>query len=128
MTCCQILQTKHTLSQILSNCIWTSPLGRYLVTLFRVTQAVAQKNKTTKSISLQKWLSNISPWCSHLQLKINISYWMGSHPMRNLLYVVHHAAMIIKLWPACSSSHPISLDIGRFALWEILHSGSMSVQ
>ena len=47
--------------------------------------------------------------------------------MRNLLYIVHHAPMIIILWPVHLSTHPISLDIGWFALWE-LHSASMSVQ
>ena len=46
-------------------------------------------------------------------------YWTATHPMRNLLYIVHHPSMIINLLPVCSSSHPISLNIGQFAvvLW-----------
>ena len=35
------------------------------------------------------------------------AYWMATHPMRNLLYIIHHAPMIINLWSVCSSSHPI---------------------
>ena len=50
-------------------------------------------------------------------------YWMATHPMKNLWYVVHYAAMIINLWPACSSSHWI-LD----GLPYENYSGSMSVQ
>ena len=46
--------------------------------------------------------SKMSPMCSDIA--------------NELLYIIHHAPMVIHLWSVCSSSHPISLDIGWFAL------------
>ena len=46
----------------------------------------------------------------------------------NEKFIVHHTRHHNPKWPNCSSSRPISLDMWTVALWEILHSGTMSVQ